>query len=99
VSETCLAKNMLSTCYAMGGDPVGCDEPGDCPVGQRCYVASNAPLTTGCQASGLGPALCKNDADCAPGTGTCITQTCNSALGRPEIISTCGGSGWCTGHP
>jgi hypothetical protein len=82
-----------------GGDIRECDEPSDCSTGEQCYVTSNEPLVLQCSSAGVYPVVCKVDSDCPAGTGTCVTQTCNSDVGRPTILSTCGPSAWCTAHP
>jgi hypothetical protein len=44
--------------------------------------------------------VCKSNADCGEDGGTCMTQSCDSAiLGRPNEVSTCGVDPWCTTHP
>ena len=80
-----------------GGNVLACDEPADCPTGERCYTTSNAPLGTACAATSGGFALCKTDSDCL--TGTCVTQTCFSGGAGQIVISTCGPDAWCTAHP
>jgi hypothetical protein len=92
-----MAIGTLAPCYTIGGDPLNCDEAADCASGKKCYVTTNAPLGTACSTSATGPALCKQDSDCAPGV-KCVTQTCNSGF-NPQVLSTCGGSTWCTNHP
>jgi hypothetical protein len=82
-----------------GGDIRQCDEPGDCSTGYLCYVTNNTPLFTQCSPQGIGPVMCKVDSDCPTGTGPCVTQTCNTDIGRATVLSTCGGSVWCTQHP
>jgi hypothetical protein len=92
-SQTCIA---LSGGSCPAGDRIECDETADCPAGDFCNQTANAPMYMECQ-SIAGRIACRSDAECTGGV-RCITQTCNAGLGRPIVISTCGGDPWCLTH-